>query len=120
MHNRSNPSYGFSYGKASNIRNPASILVFVHEHEASIEDANFSTTQPGDWWWQNVPATLHQNGCNFSFADGHEEHWKWVEPNTTKISKGKGWIIGSPAPHNDRDLQRMWTAVPNVKEELRP
>jgi len=117
MHNRSNPDYGFSYRKASAIRNPTSIFVFVHEHAGTIEDANFATTQPGDWYWQNFPATLHQNGCNFSFADGHVEHWKWVEPNTLKISKSKGWFIGAPAAKNDRDLQRLWRAIPNVREQ---
>ncbi len=119
MHNRSNPDYGFSYRKASAIRNPTSIFVFAHEHAGTIEDANFATAQPGNWYWQNFPATLHNNGNNFSFADGHVEYWKWVEPNTLKVSKQKFWFIGSAAAKNDRDLQRMWKAIPNVAEELR-
>jgi prepilin-type processing-associated H-X9-DG protein len=114
MHSRWIP---FSYRKASNIKNPSKIFVFIHEHSGTIEDANFSTRQPGDWVWQNFPATLHQNGDNLSFADGHAEHWKWVEPNTLKLSRSKGWFVAAPAVKNDRDLSRMWTAIPNVNEE---
>ncbi|MSU34257.1 MAG: hypothetical protein EXS36_03935 [Pedosphaera sp.] len=107
MHNRTNPHYDFSYRKAPAIRNPTSIFVFVHEHAGTIAEANFATTQPGDWYWQNFPATLHKNGDNFSFADGHVDYWKWVEPNTLKLSQRKDWFIGSDAAKNDRDLQRM-------------
>jgi len=27
-------------------------------------------------WW-DMPSNRHNQGANFSFADGHAEHWKW-------------------------------------------
>jgi prepilin-type processing-associated H-X9-DG protein len=32
----------------------------------------------GAWW--DMPADRHSRGANFSFADGHVEHWKWKAP----------------------------------------
>jgi hypothetical protein len=32
--------------------------------------------------WDNWPGTWHSKGNCFSFADGHGEYHKWVDPNT--------------------------------------
>ena len=65
------------------------------------------------WTWISFPATRHNNGTVLSFADGHAESWRWVEPNTTAIAKKRGWIVLQPGSGpNDRDLQRMFNAVP--------
>jgi prepilin-type processing-associated H-X9-DG protein len=94
---------------------PVKALVFVDEHEGSIENARFVITQPGDWIWIDFPATRHNHGCNFTFADGHAEFWKWLEPNTMAISRLKGWIQSQPAiPRTDRDLRRVHQAVPRI------
>jgi prepilin-type N-terminal cleavage/methylation domain-containing protein/prepilin-type processing-associated H-X9-DG protein len=94
---------------------PVKALVFVDEHEGSIENARFVVTQPGDWIWIDFPATRHNHGCNFTFADGHVEYWKWREPNTMAISRLKGWIQSQPAiPATDRDLRRVHQAVPRI------
>jgi prepilin-type N-terminal cleavage/methylation domain-containing protein/prepilin-type processing-associated H-X9-DG protein len=115
MNNHSPLAYGFSFKKSANINRPAPVkaFVFIHEHPFSIEDAYFWVTQPGDWTWGNFPATLHQNGNNLSFADGHFEHWKWQQ-NMLKLSRQPGWLVGVPTDSNDRDLQRLWETVPNV------
>jgi prepilin-type processing-associated H-X9-DG protein len=106
--------YGISV--AGDIRDPSPVkaLVFIHEHASTIEDAYFWISQPGDWTWGNFPATLHQNGDNLSFADGHVEHWKWVEPNTIKLSQRTDWFVGANTIRSDRDLMHLWQAIPNV------
>ncbi|MEI9864508.1 MAG: H-X9-DG-CTERM domain-containing protein [Limisphaerales bacterium] len=38
-------------------------------------------------WW-DVPANRHSQGCNFSFADGHVEHWKWKVPKQITVPRG--------------------------------
>jgi len=33
--------------------------------------------------WRNTPNWRHGGGCNFSFADGHVEFWKWTNLKKT-------------------------------------
>jgi prepilin-type processing-associated H-X9-DG protein len=116
MNDHSGLANGFSFKKFTAIQNPSPVkaFVFIHEHASTIEDAYFWVTQPGDWTWGNFPATLHQNGDNLSFADGHVEHWNWVEANTMKLSQRTDWFVSAPTIKNDRDLEHMWEAIPNV------
>jgi prepilin-type processing-associated H-X9-DG protein len=45
-----------------------------------------------DWWsadaWWDVPANRHNQGCDFSFADGHVERWKWKVPKVVSVPRG--------------------------------
>jgi prepilin-type processing-associated H-X9-DG protein len=38
--------------------------------------------------WFDLPANRHAQGCNFSFADGHAEHWKWKVPKIVTVPRG--------------------------------
>lgn len=116
--------YDRCWHKVSQIRNPgtARALVFVDEHEKSIQQSAFGinvldrlwlfNTSP--WTWISFPATRHNNGCTFSFADGHAETWHWLEPNTTRISNLNWWLVLQPGAQRagDRDLARMFQIVP--------
>lgn len=101
---------------------PARALVFIDEHENSIQQSTFCVNTPGfqlfgtaPWDWISFPATRHNNGCTFTFADGHAETWRWREPRTLEISRKSGWIAW-PANRstgvNDRDLGRLLQVVP--------
>jgi prepilin-type N-terminal cleavage/methylation domain-containing protein/prepilin-type processing-associated H-X9-DG protein len=103
---------------------PARALVFIDEHEKSIQQSTFCVNAPGfqlfgtpQWAWISFPATRHNNGCTFTFADGHAETWRWKEPRTMAISRKPGWIAW-PANYssgvNDRDLGRLFQAVPET------
>ena len=100
---------------------PAKALVFIDENEKSIQQSAFGINAPDRWWlfgtsqwtWISFPATRHNNGCTFTFADGHAETWQWREPNTARISGLNTWIVLQPGANNqDRDLARMFQAVP--------
>jgi prepilin-type N-terminal cleavage/methylation domain-containing protein/prepilin-type processing-associated H-X9-DG protein len=82
---------------------PTLTIVFVDESPASIDDGFFGALVSGDLW-VNVPAIWHSRGNNFSFADGHVEHWRWVDPRTLSITSGK------TTPGN-ADLQRLQAAL---------
>ncbi len=94
---------------------PSQAFVFLDEHENSIENARFTVTQPGVWRWIDFPSARHNNGCVLSFADGHAETWRWLEPNTLEISKRQGFIQGPlGVPGTDRDLIRIHAGVPKI------
>jgi prepilin-type N-terminal cleavage/methylation domain-containing protein/prepilin-type processing-associated H-X9-DG protein len=127
MNVRGNPSdsdYRKCWHKTSDIRNPgpSKALVFIDEHEKSIQQSAFGINAPDRWWlfgtakwtWISFPATRHNNGCTFTFADGHAETWRWREPNTFKISSSSTWLVLQPGASQtlDRDLFRLFQAVP--------
>jgi prepilin-type processing-associated H-X9-DG protein len=122
----SSPAYG-DYGncwhKTSQILNPgaSTAAVFVDEHENSIQQAIFLENNPNLWlnfgmplWsWISFPTTRHGGGATLSFADGHAEKWRWVEPNTTIPSGMPPWTVLKPgADANDQDISRLFTAIP--------
>jgi prepilin-type processing-associated H-X9-DG protein len=76
--------------------------VFIDEHELSIDDGFFAINVNPPVW-QNYPATWHQNGVNLAFADGHSEHWRWLEAQTLRI---KTFFVPGLKPF-DRDLSRV-------------
>jgi prepilin-type N-terminal cleavage/methylation domain-containing protein/prepilin-type processing-associated H-X9-DG protein len=101
-----------SFTKESEIDNPppAELLFFVDVHEESIYDSHFgippigwgSADEPPRWW--DLPAGRHSQGGNFSFADGHVEHWRW---DTPKIFTGFGQLVGQDGEISDfRRVQR--------------
>ena len=108
------------YVKMSSISQPANIYVFLDEHPNSINDGYFddgnqvAASVPQSWANSDTPASYHNGACGFSFADGHSEIHKWLNPLTdTKIEAGvpdttyagtppgPGGIHGSP-------VDRIW------------
>ena len=79
--------------KLTDLRNPGpgAVWVFLDEAPDSINDALFynnpdatgaltGTANGGDWI--DLPASWHDGGGTFSFADGHVELHKWVDAST--------------------------------------
>jgi prepilin-type processing-associated H-X9-DG protein len=90
---------------------PSRAMLFIHENNSTIDDGYFAIDVI-DREWQNVPAILHINGDNMSFADGHAEHWTWLEPHTLHL----GVLPSSEAYNNnalspkDTDFDRLAAA----------
>jgi prepilin-type N-terminal cleavage/methylation domain-containing protein/prepilin-type processing-associated H-X9-DG protein len=72
--------------------------------------------------WRNIPNWRHGGGCNFSFADGHVEFWKWAERDKTvelarrseQAAQDSGGIaiMLQEGDHSDNvDLQRIQKAT---------
>jgi len=68
-----------------NTPGPANVWVSLDEHPDSISDAIFHFIPgyiPSSRAWRDLPGSLHNGACGFSFADGHSEIHKWKEALT--------------------------------------
>jgi prepilin-type N-terminal cleavage/methylation domain-containing protein/prepilin-type processing-associated H-X9-DG protein len=81
------------------------VFVFLDENEQSIDDGYFFTYRSPQNIWVNLPSDRHSQACNFTFADGHCELWKWRVP---KVFTG----IGQPTSGalDVLDLRRVQAA----------
>ena len=84
---------------------PSQAFVFLDEHQISIDDGHFGFAPEGDTW-MNLPAMWHNNGCNFSYADGHSDTMKWRDPRTPAIK-----VINSVNTPNNTDLKKFQAIV---------
>jgi prepilin-type processing-associated H-X9-DG protein len=65
---------------------PEDAIVFVEEHPDSINDPVFFTSirEPR---WLDLPASFHQGGAIFPFADGHVQRREWQVNSTLQAVK---------------------------------
>ncbi|MGD0261123.1 MAG: prepilin-type N-terminal cleavage/methylation domain-containing protein [Verrucomicrobiota bacterium] len=121
-----------SFVKLTQIMNPSpsKASVFLDEAANSIDNNALgihsgTATDPygGASGFWNLPASRHDNGCILTFADGHDEYWKWkgpwilqdnAIPDTSSGDMGPGW--GAPCPLNDPDLMRLKETVPIMSD----
>ncbi len=103
-------SYLPCFHKMADIRNPnpCQCLVFIEVHQDEIVDTEFGIPTAeyyaGENNWWDVPANRHDQGCNFSFADGHAERWHWRVPMNVTVPRG----YVQPVPVQQiPDFQRM-------------
>ncbi len=87
---------------------PGQCLVFIEVHQDEIVDTEFGipTQQfwPGENDWWDVPANRHDQGCDFSFADGHAERWRWRVPMNVTVPRG---YVQPVPPQQMPDYQRV-------------
>jgi prepilin-type N-terminal cleavage/methylation domain-containing protein/prepilin-type processing-associated H-X9-DG protein len=83
---------------------PGQALTFIHEAANSIDDGFYDLPAERSQWG-NWPTVVHNYGCNLAFADGHIEHWTWLDPRTGQITD---YLTPNP---NSKDLRRMQMAI---------
>ncbi len=66
---------------------PAEIWVMIDEHELSIDDGWFQVTMNDSRPFASFPATRHQRGYVWNFADGHAAYCKLQNPEA--LASGK-------------------------------
>jgi prepilin-type N-terminal cleavage/methylation domain-containing protein/prepilin-type processing-associated H-X9-DG protein len=69
---------------------PSSTTVFLDESPVTINDGFFAVLVNAGQWGTDFPAYWHTHGCNFSFADGHAEYWRWQDPRTSSPNPNSG------------------------------
>jgi prepilin-type processing-associated H-X9-DG protein len=80
--NTNNPGYA-QFFRLTSMPAPSGIFVFLDEHPDSISDGYFVNRSYYPEWIR-LPATWHQGGTTFSFADGHTEMHTWVCASTVR------------------------------------
>jgi len=95
--------------RLSEVGNPSGSFVFLDEHEDSIDDAHFLVWDAPDNRWVNMPTGRHGQAGNFSFADGHVEHWLWKWPKT--FAKRDSYYKTADNPLDLADLRRLQAAL---------
>jgi prepilin-type N-terminal cleavage/methylation domain-containing protein/prepilin-type processing-associated H-X9-DG protein len=90
---------------------PSDMWVLIDEDVDSINDGSFAVQMPATaaaTVWVDIPSKAHNNACGFSFADGHSEIHKWLQPenidNVDYTTKSK-----DPTGHL-RDPDILWVA----------
>jgi prepilin-type N-terminal cleavage/methylation domain-containing protein len=95
--------------QTSQILKPSTTLTFLEEDISTIDDGHFLYSATMNSWY-NVPSWRHSHGDTLSFADGHEDYWKW-KSNLPTGSYSQG---GNPAtdPLALQDIARMQQTAP--------
>jgi prepilin-type N-terminal cleavage/methylation domain-containing protein len=95
-----------TYAKISQMSKlpPSQALVFLDEREDSIDDGYYAVNMDrARWELVNFPGSFHNRAGGLSFADGHTEIHRWVDPRTTPAFK-KGQKREFTVMTNNRDL----------------
>jgi prepilin-type N-terminal cleavage/methylation domain-containing protein len=103
-------SYGSMFinaHKSTDVRIATDTIVFCEEG-ATLDDGQFGfdpklSTDAGfsGWSWVNVPAFYHGASTAFSFADGHGEMHRWVDPQTRTLTGAGAFQADTSGNHND-------------------
>lgn len=109
--NENNPRY-VQFFKGSSIPKPSQIFIFLDEHPDSINDGYFlnkwPTSKSDEVEWIDLPASYHNGGASFSFADGHSETHRWQNPSTKQPAFPGSVILPMDIP-DDQYADFYWT-----------
>jgi prepilin-type processing-associated H-X9-DG protein len=75
-----NPTYR-QFKRSTDFEHPNEIFVFLEEHPDSINDGYF-LNRLEELEWTDLPASYHNGAASFTFADGHVETHRWINPAT--------------------------------------
>jgi len=86
-------------------------FVFIDEHPDGINFGDLAVTMndgipPARIYIIDYPASTHNGAGGLSFADGHAEVHKWVDPRTRPAWKNQTMTLVVPSPNN-RDMIYM-------------
>jgi prepilin-type N-terminal cleavage/methylation domain-containing protein len=77
------------YSKATQIRSPSKIFLFLDMRQDVVNWSNFmqdmtgyNPSNPSFWTWGDMPGMYHNRAAGFSFTDGHAEIKRWQDGRT--------------------------------------
>ena len=101
------------YRKQSDLneQSPTKTFVLLDMREDSIDMGNFLTKMrgysprnPNQYGFFDLPAFYHNRAGGFSFADGHSEVKKWVDPRTMPMLKKQSIVVDDTTTANNPDV----------------
>jgi len=101
--------------RLDSVKRPAETFYFIDEFDTRGYNMNgFEVNAYPNTSWIDVPGRFHFSGNDISFADGHVEWWKWLDPVTLSMQPGD-INRSDPLPSNSNlpnyDLARMQRMV---------
>jgi prepilin-type N-terminal cleavage/methylation domain-containing protein/prepilin-type processing-associated H-X9-DG protein len=102
-----NPPDALAHKKVSDINRPGPSQAFVFIDEGITIDDGYFAVKVNQAEWQNYPATRHGGAASLSFADGHSEIYKWIEPSTLQLNNTKPYTGFAATRAGDRDLAKL-------------
>jgi prepilin-type N-terminal cleavage/methylation domain-containing protein/prepilin-type processing-associated H-X9-DG protein len=94
--------------KSTDIKSPVNMFIILDEREDSINDGWFASNPDVLYQLVDYPAGYHGRAAGFSFADGHSEIHKWLDPRTVPgLISGKELQLNVNLPGN-KDV--LWIA----------
>jgi prepilin-type N-terminal cleavage/methylation domain-containing protein/prepilin-type processing-associated H-X9-DG protein len=98
----------FTFRKMSEIvrPSPSQAFVFLDEHPTTLDDGYFLVVFD-TIVWGNDPGAFHNGACGLSFADGHSEIHRWLDPDTLAEKKP-----ASPKGPRDVPWMQLRTSAP--------
>ena len=100
------------YLKSSDLLNPgpSKLYVLLDEHPDSINAGGFANQMVeslGSARIIDYPASYHNSAAGLSFADGHAEIKKWLDPRTIKPINNRLMPLNVASPKN---VDMIWLA----------
>ncbi len=99
--NTNNPGYR-QFFRMSDVPQPSQIFAFVEEHPDSINDGYF-INRFYHYEWIDLPASYHNGGANFVFADGHAEFQRWRNARTMPPAFPDAAQLPKDIPYAERE-----------------
>jgi prepilin-type N-terminal cleavage/methylation domain-containing protein/prepilin-type processing-associated H-X9-DG protein len=96
---------------------PSEVWVFMDEREDSVNDGLFAIDARAHYAIVDYPTSCHNGGSCLTFADGHVDYHKWIEPTTNPpLVRGQRLPCGSkPTSPNDHDLEWLIAHTTSLK-----
>jgi prepilin-type N-terminal cleavage/methylation domain-containing protein len=114
-----NPGY-ITFAKISQLVRPApsDAIVYLDEREDSIDDGYYAINmnKGASAELVNFPGSFHNRAGGLSFADGHTEIHRWVDPRTTPPVR-RGFKYEFTKMGNNRDLQYLQERATSLVKE---
>jgi prepilin-type N-terminal cleavage/methylation domain-containing protein/prepilin-type processing-associated H-X9-DG protein len=111
------------YKKMSDLVDPGSSMtwVFMDEREDSINDGEMVVgmtgypDRPQQWMMVDYPASYHNNAGGLSFADGHSEIKKWIDPRTMPVLRRGQLLPLNVSSPNNKDV--LWLMERSTRKQ---
>jgi prepilin-type N-terminal cleavage/methylation domain-containing protein/prepilin-type processing-associated H-X9-DG protein len=100
------------------IKSPVNMFVVLDEREDSINDGWYASDPDTLYQIIDYPASYHNRAAGYSFADGHSEIHKFLDPRTTPVLKSGQLLPLNQNLPGDKDL--LWMAQKAIGRETYP